>query len=521
MPALVLAALVAMARPLPATPVAAPPPPVAEIQTVGGPPPQPELEEAAVEQLVAWLEDPVAYVRANFGAEPDEWQADALRAIARDPRVGLGACKGPGKSTVLAWGIWWFVDLHEDAQAICTSITGDNLRDGLWKELAVWYAKSDRLQRAFDVRGERILHRDRPKTWWVSSRTWPQGADPAQQANSLAGFHSPYAMVVLDEMGDYPDGVVVAAEAIFANEHIGVAKLVAAWNPTRTDGPAYRICTKDRKRWTLIFITGDPDDPKRSPRISKAWAQQMIDDWGRDNDWVRVNVLGQFPRTASDKLLGPDQVNAAIARGARHEDFSDQAKLFGLDVAAYGDDRSVVTMRQGVMAWEPETWRQLGPSELTDRVAALATKHQPDAIFVDVSGGYGLAVFEGLRALGFRCIAVDFGGAPVEPRFLNKRAEMYWNAAEWVKKFGCLPADQELAAELMAPSYTFGRAGKKTALKLEEKAEIKKRLGFSPDKADSLVLTFAQPVEPRSRSGFHGMTAEQMRAAEDFQPSIG
>jgi hypothetical protein len=173
------------------------------------------------------------------------------------------------------------------------------------------------------------------------------------------------------------------------------------------------------------------------------------------------------------------------------------------------------------MAWDPEIWRQLGPSALTDRVAALATKHQPDAIFVDVSGGYGLAVFEGLKALGFRCIAVDFGGAPREPRFLNKRAEMYWSTAEWVKAHGCLPSDPELASELMAPSYTFGRAGKKTALKIEEKAEIKKRLGFSPDKADSLVLTFAQPVEPRSRSGFHSRTDAQMHEQSDFQPSIG
>jgi phage terminase large subunit len=186
------------------------PAPSAQTATGSNPPWDP-AEEEALAALTGWIRDPVLFVRQVFGAIPDEWQADALRAIPANPRVGMSACKGPGKSCVLAWTIWWFIYTREDAQVMCTSITGDNLKDNLWKELSVWYSKSPMLQRAFEVRGERIIHRERPKTWWVSARTWAQNADPTQQANTLAGFHGAHVMVVLDEMGDYPDGVVVAA----------------------------------------------------------------------------------------------------------------------------------------------------------------------------------------------------------------------------------------------------------------------------------------------------------------------
>ena len=473
-----------------------------------------------VSRLAVWFHDPVQFVRDVFEAEPDAWQREALEAIARDPRTGLSACKGPGKTTVLAWAIWWFLATRPHCNIICLSITLDNLRDNLWKELAVWHArpKAGWLRDAFEQGGERIFYKDAPKTWWCSARAFSQSADSSQQADTIAGLHAKRVMVVMDEMGSYPDGVLVAAEAIFANQDHAEARILAAWNPTSVDGPAYRVVTRDRKRWTLIFITGDPDEPKRSPRISKAWAQQQIDDWGRDNDWVRVNVLGQFPRTSSDKLLGPDDVQAAIARDPHPRDVVDEARVMGLDVAAMGDDRTCLLMRQGIVAWEPETWRKLKAQEIVDRVAVLATKHKVDMVFVDVSGGWGAAVYDGLKALGIPVTAVDFGGQASLPRFLNKRAEMYFRASEWVKSWGSLPADQELASELMEPKYTYGTSGKRTVFKIEPKADIKERTGSSPDKADAFVLTFAQPVVARAKRDWVSPFAPK---SNDFQPSIG
>jgi hypothetical protein len=503
--ALLLAALLAAApQHAPARDVALRPPPAPELQTSAGDPPTFDgTEEQAIQAIVAWRDDPVLFVRQVFGAVPDDWQADALRAVARDPRVGMSACKGPGKSCLLAWVIWWWEDTRHDAQCICTSITGPNLKDNLWKELSFWQSKSAHLQRVFEVKGERVIHRERPKTWWVSARTWAQGADPSQQANSLAGFHGAAVMVVLDEMGDYPDGVVVAAEAIFANQDVAEAKLVAAWNPTRTDGPAYRVTTRDRKRWTIIYITGDPDDPKRSPRISKEWAQGMIDDWGRDNDWVRVNVLGLFPNAAEDKLLGPNDVLLAEQRDAPPIAYANEPVVWALDVARFGSDRSVLRKRQGPIAFRGHTFRNLDGVQLANKVSLIINLdvknggRRPDAIVVDVTG-VGASAYDHLKLLGWADVLIDcdFGSAADDSeRFMDKRAEMWWRMAKWVKTVGCLPSNNGvLGGELTAPTYGFKKRGKRTAFVLESKDEMRARGVGSPDEADSLCMAFYSDV---------------------------
>ena len=57
-----------------------------------------------------------------------------------------------------------------------------------------------------------------------------------------------------------------------------------------------------------------------------------------------------------------------------------------------------------------------------------------------------------------------------------------------------LPNDENLANELCAVNKKYDSRGR---LQLEEKEEIKKRLGKSPDMADALALTFAEPVFER------------------------
>ena len=54
-------------------------------------------------------------------------------------------------------------------------------------------------------------------------------------------------------------------------------KILIAGNPTHTDGPLYRACTQERHLYHVTEITGDPDDPMRSPRISVKWAREQIE----------------------------------------------------------------------------------------------------------------------------------------------------------------------------------------------------------------------------------------------------
>ncbi len=113
-------------------------------------------------------------------------------------------------------------------------------------------------------------------------------------------------------------------------------------------------------------------------------------------------------------------------------------------------------------------------------------------MFID-EGGIGGGTVDQCRSRGYRVQGVNFGSAATDSkRFANKRAEMYWKAAEWVRKGGgALPDDRMLATELTAPIYWHDKTDR---ICIEKKEDVKARLGRSPDRADAFVLSFAHPV---------------------------
>lgn len=490
-------------------------------------------DRTARDKLRRWRADPVAFVREELDAEPDDWQATALRVAAVHPRLAMSACKGPGKSCVLAWIILWFIAVHVNAQVMVVSITAANLKDNLWKELAMWKGKSELLRRAFNLTAERITSTEPgyEKTWWVSARAFSQNADATAQSNTLAGFHAEHCMIVLDEVGGYPNGVVVAAEAIFANE--GNKHIIAAGNPEDVQGPLYAM-TVD-KRYHVIKITGDPDDPNRSPRISMEWAKAEIAKWGRENPWVMVNILGEFPPAGSKQLISINDVLAGMERDAPYLHYRSESRVWGLDPSRFGDDEASLARRQGILVRPFKIWRNLDGTELGDEVASLLLEAQlagekdprgheqlPDALFVDV-GGVGASAFDRLKVLGWEdiLIPVDFAGAPRDARFLNKRAEMWWDMAIWIKTFPVmLPKDAVLRAELPAPNYDYKVVGKRTVFVIEKKEDMKKRGVNSPNRADSLCITHAAPVIPKSRTAREeaAVSARTTKCRTDYNP---
>jgi hypothetical protein len=471
-------------------------------------------DEAAIETLERWYDDPVAFVCENFHdpsdpekpVEPDEWQLDALRAAPINPRLAMKACKGPGKSCGLAWIAWWFLSTRQDSQIVCLSITKDNLKDNLWKELSFWYEQSEFLKASFICEAERIKSRDRPRTWWVSARAFSQQADKEAQANVLAGFHARHVMVILDEVGDYPLGVLAAADGIFANDVDN--HLIVAGNPTNVHGALYHICTTEAAKWHLITITGDPDDPKRSPRISLEWARALCEDPGRDNPWVMVNVLGEFPPEGADQLIGLAFVLKAQKRDTKPRNIAGDPEIWGLDPSRFGDDEAALMRRKGIVAFRARVWRNLDGPDLATRVAEILVEREengeplPDTIFVDV-GGQGASAYDHLVKLGWGhlCVAVDFGSRASKPdRYADKRSEMWSEMARWVKKLpSCLPSDPVLRSELTAPKFEYRIRNKRTVFQLETKDQMRSRGVASPNRGDGLCLTFAGPVSRKSK----------------------
>jgi len=469
------------------------------------------LAFTASERKAVGIPDAVARrLRADCGffmhkvlnVEGDAWQQKFWGAMSGEHiepfakrMLALKACKGPGKTFAMAAAAWWWLFTRWHSNGVAMSITSDNLRDNLWAELARLQGRSTLLSHFFSHRGERIEAKEYPKDWWLSFRSFPQNADKSQQANTLAGLHGRHPLVLCDEVGDYPDGVVVAAEAVLATLVNGKppdGRIILAGNPTSTEGPLYRVTMRDRARWFVQEITSDPKDPLRSPRVDPEWVQAQIDTWGIDSDFVKVNILGQFPSQQANKLIGPDTVQTAAARKIE-PGFQQDALVFGLDVARYGDNASVLFQRQGNMSWRPKVWRELDLMSLADQVATEFVTKNPAALFVDQSG-VGGGIVDRLRQMGIPVLAIDFGGAPLDNRFADRRSEMYWKMADWLKRGGTIPDDVALRQELVSPNYSWKATGKITKFKLESKDEMKKRGVSSPDMADALALTFAAPV---------------------------
>lgn len=447
----------------------------------------------AVKAIKTWRKDPVRFVRDCFGAEPDEWQIDALNQYAKHNRIAMKASKGVGKSCIMSWMIWHFITCYSDPKIAVTSISGQNLKDGLWAELALWHSKSELHKELFEFTKTRIYLKSKPDTWWASARTWAQGADSNQQANTLAGLHAENILFVLDEVGGIPDAVMAAAEAALSGG--GNSKLVISGNPTHLEGPLYRACTRERHLWSLITINSDPNNQKRSPRVSIQWAKEQIDKYGIDSPYVLVNVMGEFPPTSMNTLLGPEEVENAMKRNIHDSVFMYSQKRIGIDVALHGDDCTVLTPRQGLRVFKSVVLRNAKPNEIAARIIAAKEKFKSELEFVDNSGGFGSGVIDNMEQAGYSPISVQFAGKAQDESYFNARSEMYFRMAEFIKKGGCLTYDPDLIKELTAPTY-FLRNGK---FLIEPKELIKKRLGFSPDRADALACTFYLPEMPANQ----------------------
>lgn len=475
-------------------------------------------QEARIkEKLRLYRRNPIEMVRREFGVEPDPWQAEMLDAFA-DPtneRIGLKACKGPGKTAGLAWCAWNFLATRKYCRIGATSITGDNLRDNLWSEMAKWQSRSKFLSEAFVWQAQRIVNRLEPANWWMSARTWPKTGDSSKQADTMAGLHADYVMGIIDESGGVPQAVMTTLEALLATGK--ECRILQAGNPTHLSGPLYRMCAADRHLWKIITITGDPDNPRRSPRIKMEWARQQIASYGRDNPWVMVNVLGEFPPSSINALFEIEQVELAMGKHLRPDQYDYQQKRLGVDVARFGDDRTVIFPRQGLASFRPVVIRRQRTTDIAARVMRAIQRWGAETVLVDDTGHWGHGVIDNLQTGGWPATPVIFNDRAINPRYKNRRAEMWLGMSDWIKRGGALPNLPELVEELVAPTYTFVNG----VFLLEDKEQIKERIGRSPDLADGLALTFAIPEMPNEvvRRLKNGRRNQVARDADPFDPS--
>jgi len=399
----------------------------------------------------------------------------------------------------MSWCLWHFLTCYGDSsnhpKALAIAVTRDNLRDAFWPEMSKWMNQSRWIKEHFEWTKERIFHKSYPEDWFLSARSWPQSADSETQGKTLSGIHAKYVMFMIDESAEIPTTVLRAAEQALSETGVEFGRIIQSGNPTSKNGMLY-AASRIPDQWEIISITGDPEDPMRSPRIDMDWAKKQIEQYGRDNSWVQTYILGQFPTSSTNTLLSPEEVEEAMGRSLHKDTYIDSEVRLGIDVARQGDDSTVIFRRQGLRAdWNPIQMRNVTGKVISDRIISEKGLTGSAKEFIDDTGGWGASAIDFLNTAGYRPVPVNFSQkANDAERYFNRRAEMLWSMAEWVKKGGSLPNMPHIANEFHAPEYSY----KGNKILIEPKELYKKRIGKSPDFADALALTFALPEQAKA-----------------------
>lgn len=444
-----------------------------------------------VDAIGEFYGDPLGFVLFTFDWKdeegPDEWQINILSLIGEGVltteeaiQIAVASGHGIGKTALVAWIILWFISTRPHPQVIVTANTETQLNTKTWRELAKWHKRSINKD-WFEWTATRFYHKQHRDTWFASAIPWS-----VNRSEAFAGAHEENVLVVFDEASAIDDIIWETAEGAMTTPG---AMWLAFGNPTKNTGRFKECFGRFKHRWQTRQI-----DSRSAKMADINQINKWIDDYGEDSDFVKVRVRGVFPAAGSNQFIGSDIVDAC--RTYKAAGYESLPKVLGVDVARFGDDQTVFTIRQGRKVWPQERFRKNDTMWIADKVYELNYRNNFDAIFID-GVGVGGGVVDRLRQLGLDSIIdVNAGGkAHDDAKYFNKRAEMWGRLRDYIKDGAEIPDDNELAYDISAPEYGF--TGKQQ-IQLEKKEDMKKRGLASPDNGDSLALTFAENVFKRS-----------------------
>lgn len=482
----------------------------------------PDAELQLIEDIASFTHDPLGYALYAFPwgegelaayDGPRDWQAETMKTIGdhlSNPKtrhqplqIAIASGHGIGKSAEMGMILSWAMSTCEDCKIVVTANTENQLRTKTWPEIKKWQNLAI-TRDWFDSTATAIKSTD-PN----HSDAWKADAVPWSEHNTeaFAGLHNVRKRIVLifDEASNIADKVWEVAEGALTDEDTEIIWL-AFGNPTRNTGRFRECFRKFKHRWITKQI-----DSRTVEGTNKEQINKWIEDYGEDDDFVKVRVRGLFPDASDAQFIPTGLTDAAMKRVVTARDVSHAPVIIGVDPAYSGSDDFVIYLRQGLhskcLGTYPRTTDDLISAK---RIADFEDQYGADAVFIDF--GYGNGIKSIGDSWGRSWQLVPFGGGSNDPQMLNKRGEMYNSAKTWLKEGGALD-DQETAEDLATPEYRVKLDGK---IVLESKDDIKKRIGRSPGKGDALVLTFAFPVTKRQQH-LPGAT-QQGRCITDYDP---
>jgi len=220
--------------------------------------------------------------------------------------------------------------------------------------------------------------------------------------------------------------------------------------------------------------------------------------------WRRLKILSlgddrfrrEYPATVAEAFrtsAGKEFIDATAVLQARKRNLDINPSMplvLGVDVARYGTDRTCIAWRRGRIVLKTLKLSKMSGQDIADILIPIIQKDKPLKVYIDGTGGYGGAVVDCLRMIGYDSTEINFSSAPINKEdFFNRRAEMYHRLKVWLPD-GQLPDEDDIEQDLTGFSFTH----RNNKLLLEDKEAVKKRLKRSPDTGDAIALTFAEEL---------------------------
>lgn len=262
------------------------------------------------------------------------------------------------------------------------------------------------------------------------------------------------------------------------------------FNPQNRSDFVYQRFIEHTHKDSIVRKINYDENPYLSQTMQKVIAEAKEED---EEEFEHI-FLGKAREGDEKALFAYDEIEKAMDGNLEGVDKTGVFS-YGIDVARYGSDKSVISKRRGYHIYALETFKNYNTMEYANKISDIYHAEQdrkPQALFVDTIG-VGAGVMDRLEEKGFN--AVDSNASMKADKidlYYNKRAEMYFLLRDFVRKGGKIPKDDELKEELLAIRYVFSKANGK--IQIQPKDEIKELIGRSPDKSDSVALHFFSEV---------------------------
>jgi phage terminase large subunit len=453
------------------------------------------------------LADPVLFAQTLLNLHVWSKQEEILRSVANHFRTAVKACHASGKTFIAAAAVLWWITTRKEGIAVTTAPTWTQVERLMWGE----------------IRG--MVYRAMvgyPKPSATSLQLGPGRYAIGLSTNEgvrFQGFHGDILIVIDEAPGVLPE-IYEAIEGIRAG---GDVRVLALGNPIISSGPFYDAFTANREGWNLITISAfdtpnlqgvglepllampecDLDNNSHPYLTTRRWVKEKYAEWGPAHPLWESRVLGNFPMQSEDALLSLTWLEQAKLRTDGDGDV-----VAGLDVAGPGEDETVLCVRQGPRIVLVRSWTR--PDPRGEVLAALAPfRSRLKKVNVDTVGiGYYMA--QHLRDDRLPVNEVNVGQAARNAeKYSNLKAEIYWKFRESAMS-GELAglSDEKAIAQLAGIRYCHNSRGQ---IVIESKQDARKRGVKSPDRAEAIILAYANTAPVFGVLEYYRKEAEKLQ----------